>query len=67
MEIVVGLEALNKIYPDTVLTIGNYDGVHLGHQKILSTVVKKAGEMQGTSMVMTFEPHPVKVIAPEGI
>ncbi|MBS1112660.1 MAG: ribF [Nitrospirae bacterium] len=65
MEIVVGLEALNKIYPDTVLTIGNYDGVHLGHQKILSTVVKRAGEIKGTSMVMTFEPHPVKVIAPE--
>lgn len=65
MEIVIGLEALNRPYPDTVLTIGNYDGVHLGHQKILSTVVKRAAEIKGTSMVMTFEPHPVKVIAPE--
>jgi riboflavin kinase/FMN adenylyltransferase len=65
MEIVVGLEALERPYPDTVLTIGNYDGVHLGHQKILSAVVKKAAETKGTSMVMTFEPHPVKVIAPE--
>ena len=65
MEIVVGLEALEKPYPDTVLTIGNYDGVHLGHRKILATVVKKAAEIRGTSMVMTFEPHPVKVIAPE--
>jgi riboflavin kinase/FMN adenylyltransferase len=65
MEIVVGLEAIQKPFPDTVLTIGNYDGVHLGHQKILSAVVNKAAEIQGTSMVMTFDPHPVKVIAPE--
>lgn len=65
MEIIYGLEALEKPYPNTVLTIGNYDGVHLGHQKIISTVVKKAAEIHGTSMVMTFEPHPVKVIAPE--
>jgi riboflavin kinase/FMN adenylyltransferase len=65
MEIVVGLEALERPYPGTVLTIGNYDGVHLGHQKILSAVVKKAAEINGTSMVMTFDPHPVKVIAPE--
>ncbi len=65
MEIVIGLEALEKPYPDTVLTIGNYDGVHLGHQKILSAVVKRAADIRGTSMVMTFEPHPVKVISPE--
>ncbi len=65
MEIVVGLETLSKPYPGTVLTIGNYDGVHLGHQKILSAVLKKTAEIGGTSMVMTFDPHPVKVISPE--
>lgn len=65
MEIIIGLEAFNRSYPNTVLTIGNYDGVHLGHQKILSMVLQKAQEIQGTSMVMTFEPHPVKVLAPE--
>ncbi len=65
MEIIRGLESLKTNYPKTVLTIGNYDGVHLGHQKILSLVLKKAGEINGTSMVMTFEPHPMKVLAPE--
>ncbi len=65
MEIIIGLEAFNRNYPDTVLTIGNYDGVHLGHQKILSMVLERAKEINGTSMVMTFEPHPVKVLAPE--
>ncbi len=65
MEIIKGLENLVRIYPNTVLTIGNYDGVHLGHQKILSMVRKKTEEINGTSVVMTFEPHPVKVLAPE--
>lgn len=65
MEIIIGLEAFNRNYPDTVLTIGNYDGVHLGHQKILSMVLERAKEINGTSMVMTFEPHPLKVLAPE--
>ncbi len=65
MEIIKGLEALNKSYPNTVLTIGNFDGVHLGHQKIFSKVVERANEIKGTSMVMTFEPHPVKVLSPE--
>lgn len=65
MEIIKGLEAIERIYQNTVLTIGNYDGVHLGHQKILSMVRKKAEEINGTSIVMTFDPHPVKVLAPE--
>ena len=65
MEIIRGLENLNKSYPNTVLTIGNYDGIHLGHQKILSMVLKRAEEIGGTSMVMSFDPHPVKVLAPE--
>ncbi len=65
MQIIKGLDAFRNSYPNVVLTIGNYDGVHLGHQKILSNVIKKAEEIQGTSMVMTFEPHPIKVLAPE--
>jgi len=65
MEIINGLEALKKRYHNTVLTIGNFDGVHLGHQKIISEVLRMAEEMNGTSMAMTFEPHPVKVLAPE--
>jgi riboflavin kinase / FMN adenylyltransferase len=65
MDIIKDIVSLKKSYPNTVLTIGNYDGVHLGHQKILSMVGRKAEEINGTSMVMTFDPHPVKVIAPE--
>ena len=65
MQIVRGIDSLHDDFPDIVLTIGNYDGVHLGHQKILSKVTRKAEEIQGTSMVMTFEPHPIKLLAPE--
>ncbi len=65
MKIIRGLENFTSQYPNTVLTIGNFDGVHLGHQKILSTVLKRASDIKGTSMVMTFDPHPIKVLAPE--
>jgi riboflavin kinase / FMN adenylyltransferase len=65
MTIIRGLEALHSKHPYTVLTIGNYDGIHIGHQKILSMVMERAGETAGTSMVMTFDPHPMKVLAPE--
>ncbi|MEW6001643.1 MAG: bifunctional riboflavin kinase/FAD synthetase [Nitrospirota bacterium] len=65
MEIIKGLENLRDSYPKTVLTIGNFDGIHLGHQKILRKVLKKAEEIGGTSMVVTFEPHPIKVLTPE--
>jgi riboflavin kinase/FMN adenylyltransferase len=65
LEIVRGLDSLKKSYTNTVLTIGNYDGMHIGHQKILSMVTKRAAEIKGTSMLMTFDPHPMKVLAPE--
>lgn len=65
MEIIHGLENLDKYYSNTVLTIGNFDGVHLGHQKILSMVIQEARARKGTPMVMTFDPHPMKVLAPE--
>jgi len=65
MEIIRGIEALKENYSNTVITIGNFDGLHLGHQKILEAVIKRSEELKGTSMVVTFDPHPVKVLAPE--
>jgi riboflavin kinase/FMN adenylyltransferase len=65
MEIIRGLDAFHTPFPNTVLTIGNFDGVHLGHQKILSMVIHEAHALKGTPMVMTFDPHPMKVLAPE--
>jgi riboflavin kinase/FMN adenylyltransferase len=52
-------------YKNPVVTIGNFDGVHLGHQKIFKAVVAKAEEIGGTPIAITFHPHPVRVLAPE--
>ena len=51
-----------RAYP--VATIGNFDGHHLGHRALLQTVVDTARKAQGTSLVLTFDPHPVKILAP---
>ena len=48
---------------DTVITIGTFDGVHLGHQKILNHVLHLADEKKSRSFVITFEPHPRLVVS----
>jgi riboflavin kinase/FMN adenylyltransferase len=63
MTITRGL-ANHRRAPHPVLTIGNFDGQHRGHHALLQTVVKTAAAMKGTPMVLTFDPHPVKVLAP---
>lgn len=46
------------------VTIGNFDGVHLGHQQLLAKVVDLAESHHGTSVVITFDPHPLEVLRP---
>ncbi|MDY6864202.1 MAG: bifunctional riboflavin kinase/FAD synthetase [Thermodesulfobacteriota bacterium] len=65
MEIFKGYSLINKNYPNPILTIGNFDGVHKGHQKIFQEVKKLAQSLKGTSIVYTFFPHPLKVIGSE--
>lgn len=50
--------------PSPVATIGNFDGHHIGHRCLLQMVVETARKAQGTSMVLTFDPHPIKILAP---
>jgi riboflavin kinase/FMN adenylyltransferase len=64
MNITQGLAAHQRV-PHPVLTIGNFDGQHLGHRALLRDVVQRAKETGGTPMVLTFDPHPVKVLAPQ--
>jgi riboflavin kinase/FMN adenylyltransferase len=66
MHILESLSALDRtLYPKPVLALGNFDGVHLGHQAIFRQVVTHAQALGGTSMVFTFDPHPARVINPE--
>lgn len=51
--------------PTPLVAIGNFDGVHLGHQAIIRRAVDRARAMTGTSVVLTFDPHPVSVLRPE--
>ncbi|MGQ0812030.1 MAG: bifunctional riboflavin kinase/FAD synthetase [Nitrospiraceae bacterium] len=63
MKVTRGLETYAKaIHP--VVTIGNFDGQHRGHRALLQMVVETAHQMNGTAMVLTFDPHPVRVLAP---
>jgi riboflavin kinase/FMN adenylyltransferase len=48
-----------------VLALGNFDGLHRGHVKIIERVNRRAGERGSTSVVMTFDPHPPRVVRPD--
>lgn len=52
-------------FSPSVVTIGNFDGVHLGHQALIRRLVERAREAKVPAIVFTFEPHPVKVLYPE--
>ena len=48
-----------------VLALGNFDGLHRGHAKIIDRVRRRAGERGGTAAAMTFDPHPPRVVRPD--
>lgn len=62
MEFVGQIEKITKPYKNAVITIGNFDGVHLGHQALFQKVIEKAEEIGGTSVTVTFEPHPMRIL-----
>jgi riboflavin kinase/FMN adenylyltransferase len=63
MRVVHSLEDLTSA--PSVLTIGTFDGVHLGHQRLIGTVVERARERGVRAVVLTFDPHPRAVLAPQ--
>jgi riboflavin kinase/FMN adenylyltransferase len=64
VKIFQGFDELTKI-PNPVLTIGTFDGVHLGHQKIINQLNEEAEKVGGESVLFTFYPHPRMVLFPE--
>ena len=63
MKIVTSLADADVSHP-SVVSIGNFDGLHLGHQEILKAVRRRARELQVQSVAMTFSPHPIQFLAP---
>ena len=59
---------LGELPPDfgaTVVSIGNFDGVHRAHQHVIAEIVARAKKLQATSVVVTFEPHPIRILRPD--
>jgi len=65
MQLIKGSHRLKEIaLKNPVVTIGNFDGLHIGHQMIIKSAVQRAKVIGGQAIVYTFEPHPIAVLAP---
>ena len=64
MKIYHNLSDFKKL-DNAIVTIGTFDGVHFGHQKIIKQLVEKAKSDNGESVILTFFPHPRMIIDPE--
>ncbi len=64
MQVLRAIPELTKLPGPLFLAIGVFDGVHLGHQAVISTSASHARNAGGTPVVVTFDPHPAKVLRP---
>jgi riboflavin kinase / FMN adenylyltransferase len=65
MRIFRSLDEIPGDYGPTVATVGNFDGVHCGHQQVVSELVHRAGESGSKAVAVTFDPHPVRILRPD--
>ncbi len=64
MKVFHKLEQLPRDFGPTVVTVGNYDGLHVAHQHVIRQVVRRAKELGARSVVLTFDPHPERILRP---
>ncbi len=62
MQLIENIDHIDQPFKNAVFTTGNFDGVHKGHQSLCKQVIKKAKKINGTSVVMIFDPHPLKAL-----
>src|SRR5438045_2836836 len=65
MKVFRKLEDVPADFGPTVLSVGNFDGVHRAHQLVLKEVVTRAGKLGAKAMAVTFDPHPMRVLRPD--
>ena len=66
MKIIDHLDKIQEPFKNAVITIGNFDGIHIGHQALFHEVIETAENIDGTSIAMTFDPHPIRVLKQNG-
>jgi riboflavin kinase/FMN adenylyltransferase len=64
MQIFRSLEALPQHFERSVVSVGNFDGVHRAHRRVITNMVRRARELNAKAVVVTFDPHPVKILRP---
>ena len=62
MQLIENIDQIDTPFKNTVFTTGNFDGVHKGHQSLCKQVIDKARQINGTSVVMIFDPHPLETL-----
>jgi len=67
MELIKGIQALTSKHSPSVVSIGNYDGVHLGHQHVIATLLAQSEKLQAVSTVVTFEPLAKEFFRPNSV
>lgn len=65
MTVLHQIDELFSLTSPVVLAIGMFDGVHAGHQEVIAAAQKRAAEVGGTMVLLTFDPHPVRVLRPD--
>jgi riboflavin kinase / FMN adenylyltransferase len=65
MKIFRSLEEVPANFGPTIVSVGNFDGVHCGHQHVLREVVERAKEGRSLAIAVTFEPHPFRILRPD--
>ncbi|HEA47072.1 MAG TPA: bifunctional riboflavin kinase/FAD synthetase [bacterium] len=64
MELVLGIDKVKKRHRGGILALGTFDGVHLGHQKVIKSLKRRAKRLKKKSIVLTFDIHPLKTVDP---
>ena len=65
MRIFHKLEDIPADFSPTIVSIGNFDGVHRGHQHVVARMTERARELNARSLVVTFDPHPIRILRPD--
>jgi len=65
MQTIHSIEQLSSVQGPVALAIGVFDGVHLGHKEVIGAALEYAAQHHGTAVVMTFDPHPMRVLRPD--